>query len=63
MSAGGMQCRASSTGGVLLYVVGPEVRQGAQMCSCLQSFRPSPEPTLALLFRLSLGWPLGDFVD
>ena len=49
MSAGGMHCRTSSTAGVLPYAGGPEVRQGAQMRLCLQSFWPLHELSYLLL--------------
>ena len=52
MSAGGMQCRASSTGGVLMYVGGPEVRQGAQMCHTSSPFGHPPNPLLHFAFQL-----------
>ena len=48
MSAGGMHCRTSSTGGVLLYVAAPEVRQTAQMCHTSTPFGHFTNPHFAL---------------
>ena len=50
MSAGGMSCRTSSTGGVLPYAVGPEVRQGTQMCHTFSPFGHSPNFHISCLF-------------
>jgi len=54
MSAGGMQFRVSLGGDKTRVCLRREPRKGAQMCLCLQSFRPSPE--LSLAFQPSLGF-------